>query len=464
MAGKYFILQKVTDFAPGYFENTAMEGGSVQLGRISQNFSSNGTYTSPPFACEGFFGLIPSWNADTPPGTTVEMQVRVSTDGRWSHWFSFGTWSPYISRASVPQQQDDIALVREEHLFLKDGCPAADTVQMRVLLHTTNLCVTPRVRLLGVSTNATLKMGQEPPAFERTLTLPSYSAHTRDPAIADSITSLTTVVMMMNRWGIDLLPEEVARIAYDTAAGNFSNLSFLCAAAGCFGFTCQVGYAGISTLKRQVWLGNAIGARVQYRAQALGSEDPGLAGEEDASLPPLIEGASYSSKGHLVAVHGFATEKGVKTVILSDPASESDSKVVRHVPLSSFVKMYTGIAIFLQPGPPHAGRDAPGRKLAQLVIQDNTLRLLDGAEEILPAKLDSVNTGPVTMCYTLSDGVAYASAAQRKFYYPTRDEAGHLRFDSTAAAGRRMTFYLFTSSGRNWVAEKQIDPIITKKG
>lgn len=459
MAGRYFILHKVTDFAPGYFENTAMEGGGVQLLGLLQSSSGSGigTYTSPPFACEGFFGLVPSWNASTPDGTTVEMQVRVSADGRWSHWFSFGVWSPYISRASVPQQEDDIAYVGEEHLFLKDGMPAADTVQMRVILQTTSPGISPRLYMMAVSTNATMQKGQELAAFSRSLILPSYSAHTRDPAIADSISSLTSLVMMMNRWGIDLLPEEFARIAYDTAAGHFGNLAFLCAAAGCFGFMCNVGYTNLATVKRQVWLGNAVAVRVQYRAQALGAE-PGAKSEEyDENLPPLLEGATCNSKGHLVAVHGFVANNGEEMVVLSDPASESDAKVVRHVPLSSFVKMYTGIAVFLRPGAQNADREAPKRRLCQLAIEKNTLRLVHGKEEILPARLAYANAEPFTMCYTLSDDVAYASAAQRKFYYPTRDEAGKIRFDHAAAKGRRMTFYLISSNGKHWVAEKQID-------
>lgn len=456
MAGKYFILQQVTDFAPGYFENTAMEEGSIQLGRNGRSYTTSGTYTSPPFTCEGFFDLLPSWNADVPPGATVEMQVRVSADGRWSHWFSFGVWSPYISRASIADQEDEIAEVRREHLTLKEGNPAADVVQMRVLLHTADPAVTPLVHMLAVSSDSASKIGQEPPAYDRVLSLPSYSAHTRDPAIADSIISATALVMMMNRWGVDRLPEEVARVCYDSAAGNFSNLAFLCAGVGSYGFRCQVGYAGISVLRRHVWLGRAVAARVQYRARALGEEETGHE-DEDASLPPLIEGARYNSKGHLVAVHGFTVEDGVETVVLSDPASESDAGVVRHIPFASFTKMYTGIAVFMEPGPPLAGRDRPRRRLARLEVEGCTLRLMDGDEEIVPARLESVNLAPATMCYTLGDGVAYASAAQRSFYYPTRDEDGAVRFDRAAAAGRRMTFYLFGTGGRSWVAEKQIE-------
>ncbi len=457
MAGKYFILEDVTDFGPGYFENTVLEPDGVQLARAGGSYQKSGSYTSPPYNCEGFFALIPSWNADVPPGTSVEMQARVSADSRWSHWFSFGTWSPYISRASHPLQQDDIAMAAEENLSIKEGCPAADIVQLRVLLHSAGGEATPRVHMLAISTNATSKYGQSPPAFGRVLHLPGYSARTRDPAIADSITSLTALVMLMNRWGADLLPEEMARICYDSAAGNFGNLSFLCAAAGCYGFRCQVGYRGIEALRRQVWLGYAACARVQYRAQALGGQETVDGVLDGPGLPPLIDGAGMSTPGHLVAVHGFSTEKGVETVTFSDPAFERDEDVLRTVPLISFAKMYTGLAIFLRPGPPTAGTSAPVRRLGQLVIEGSSIRLLDGEEEIAPARLDSPSLAPATVCYTLSDGIAYASAAQRRFYYPQRDENGTLRFDAAAATGRRMTLYVLGIGGRSWVAEAQIE-------
>lgn len=457
MAGKNFILEDMADFAPGYFENTVMEADGVQLGHTGQGYHQSGTYTSPPYACEGFFALIPSWNAEVPPGTSVEMQVRVCAGGKWSCWFSFGVWSPYRENASQPVQQDELALVEEENLNVKEGSPAADTAQMRVWLHSNSSDATPRIHLLAISTNATSKYGRQPPAFGRVLQLPGYSARTRDPAIAGSITSLTTLVMMMNRWGTDLLPEEMARISYDSAAGNFSNVAFLCAAAGCYGFHCHAGYSGMADLRRQVWLGRAVAARVQYRAQALGEQEAPAGDEDDTTLPPLLEGASVSTPGHLVAVHGFSTEDGVEMILFSNPAAEHDEDVVQRVPFSHFAKMYTGLAVFLRPGPVGAGKSAPRRKPAQLVIEENTVRLLDGREEIVPAKLDSVGLSPATVCYTLSDGIAYASAAQRRFYYPKRDESGALRIDRAAAANRRMTFYVFGPAGRNWVAEKQME-------
>lgn len=453
MAGKFFLLHQVTDFAPGYFENTAMEDGCIQLVQSSGSFLLSGTYTSPPFASESFFNLIPSWNADTPRQTSVEMEVRISAAGQWSQWFSFGLWSPFIARASLPRQTDKIAEVRKGSLSLVEGCPAADIVQMRVTLRTENPEKTPKIRLLSVSTNAASKIGQEKPAFARCLKLPSYSAQTRDPAIAGSIASLTSLVMMMNRWGADLLPEEVARIAYDGQSGSFNNLTFLCAAAASFGFVCNASYNGIDALRREVWQGRAVAARVHYRAPELGDAEKRL--EDGTPLPPILESATHNSSGHLVVVHGFSYKNGTEYVTMSDPTAKTDSQVVQEIPVASFAKIYTGISIFLRPGATGAKRSAPKRKLATLSVENGTLRLYEDGRPLVPDQLDREGVAPATLCYTLSDGIAYASAAQHKFYYPVRDENGNIPFEH-AAAHRRITIYLIGSWGNNWVAEKDI--------
>lgn len=456
MAGKFFVLQRIADFAPGFFENTAVEEGSIQLGRHTQAeaYVQSGSYTSQPFYSEPFFSMVSSWNADTPPGTSVEMQVRVSADGRWSKWFSLGRWSPYIRRGSAPHDEDGIAAMEEETVSLAPGSPPADVAQLRILLQSEDGSNTPKVHLLAVSTNATQKMGQEPPAYEREFEMPAYSCQNRDPAIGGRMASVTSLTMLMNRWGADLLPEEVARAAYDTTAGHYGNLSFLCAVAGAYGFSSHVSYAGLAPLRREVWKGRAVGARIHYRA-------PSLAGEEeeetDRLLPPVMEGATRDSKGHMVVVHGFAKRGDTEVVVINDPLAPDDDTVQKEVPLSAFSKMYTGIALFLRRGVAGAGMAGPRRRLAKLTVHDNFLRLYNGDEELVPAKLAEEAFSPCTMCYTLSDGVAYASAAQQKFYYPTPDERGAVRFERALAAGRRMTFYLIGSQGGIWVAETFLD-------
>ncbi|NLW79288.1 MAG: hypothetical protein GXY32_07765 [Ruminococcaceae bacterium] len=453
MAGQFFELHKVTDFAPGIFENTAVENGSIQLGRRAGRHAERGVYTSVAFHSEAFFSLMPSWNADTPPGTTVEMQVRLSVEGKWSRWFSFGVWSPYIDHATPAPETGDLAQVERGTLSVLDGMPAATMAQLRVVLATEDTQHSPRVYRLAVATNAIKQLGQGAPAFARVLELPAYSCLNRDPAIAGRNASLTSLTMLMNRWGRDLLPEEVARLVYDFGAGHYGNLSFLCAAAGVYGFACTVTYAGLGALRREIWQGRALGARVRYRAPGLAEDGAPEAGA--GALLPVLEGATHSSSGHLVAVCGFVQRENQEYVVIHDPMAPASAAVRREIPLSRFREIYTGIALFLQPGPRGGGTDAPRRRHASIVFEEGTLRMLDEAgEELVPARLADGSLKPATLCYTLSDGVAYASAAQRKFYYPGLDTGHQVRFDATATAGNKLTLYLIGPRGQSWVAEK----------
>jgi hypothetical protein len=57
-----------------------------------------GRLTSP--VCETatrFDTLIPSWRATTPPGTWVELEVRVRSGGAWTRWFGMGVWASETS-------------------------------------------------------------------------------------------------------------------------------------------------------------------------------------------------------------------------------------------------------------------------------------------------------------------------------------------------------------------------------
>ena len=387
MAGRLFILQSVADFAPGYFENTAVEGSCVQLHSSAGAYPESGSYTSQSFSVEAFFSLIPSWNAEVPEGTAVEMQVRVATSGRWSKWFSFGRWSPYLGSESPKQQQDDIALVERDMLCLADGSPAADVVQMRLFMYSVDGKATPRLWLLGVSTNATKQMGQELRAFGRLLEVPSYSCQNRDPEISGRIAGVTSLTMLMNRWGRDLLPEEVARAAYDKV-GTYNNLAFLAAAAGIYGFSCHVGYTGMSVLRRQIWEGRCVAARVHYRSEAVPGEEEREALEGRVAAP--MQEQSDETGGHLVVVRGFVTRGEREVVVVNDPMAQSDDAVTSEIPLPLFAKMYTGLALFVQPRPGAAGLQWPRRRVGELVVQQDTL-LFSYGDKTLAQLLDAAS-------------------------------------------------------------------------
>ncbi len=464
MTKQLFILREIKDFASGAFENTAVENGGIRLGRRGSGHLPAGSYTTPPLTSEVFTEVVPSWNADTPRGTTVEVQARVSARGQWSEWFSFGRWSPFILRASPEISRDEMAQCDAEFLTVLPGRPAAEMVQLRVHLATEDPAVSPTVRLLAVSVNADVGREKGADEPERVLETPAYSCLVRDPAIAGWMAGATSLAMLMNRHGEDLLPEEVARAVYDKGAGKYSNLSFLCAVAGAYGYECYASFAGVETLWREVWCGNPVGALVRYHAPALspveGAEE-GDAPRRPADLPgeaPVLEGATVDSSGHIAVVRGLEKRGRETWVLLNDPLAPDDAATRREIPLARFEEIYAGLCLVLHKGPNGAGAAKPVREMAQLALEEGEIRLVLRGQQMVPGPFTREDYTRSTLCYTVSGPVLYASAAQRKFYYPYPDENGALHFDAGGAHNRRLVFYRIGPLADTVVGEKAIPP------
>ncbi len=50
----------------------------------------------------GLSEVIPSWNADTPAGTWIELQARVKIGERWSAWYNMGIWATRFQHDRAP--------------------------------------------------------------------------------------------------------------------------------------------------------------------------------------------------------------------------------------------------------------------------------------------------------------------------------------------------------------------------
>lgn len=461
MKQNHFVLKTVADFAPGAFENTAVEDGSIQLGRSGISFILSGCYTSPVLHVGSFLSMLPSWNASTPKGTAVEVQGRIGAGFKWSRWFSFGKWSPFIDRASTEFDEDEIGEIETEYLKTAKGHSPAENAQIRIFLYTEDEKISPKVHLLAANFRCVRKEKEEEVTGERLLEIPAYSSLVRDPSLGSRIMSVTSLCMLMNRWGEDVLPEEVARAMYDSQSGRYGNLAFLTAIAGSYGFECYTKEMTLNALRKEIRIGNAVGVVVQYRAPSISEDAEAEILPEDKALPEL-EGAVADSHGHVAVLRGFIREKGEDFVVLNDPLTSQNSDVVRKIPLEKFENLYKGTALILHRGTTGAGEDRPVRRIADVMISENKqeLFLTKKGSILLEGYNDPVFS---TSCYTIADGVAYASAAQKRFYYSTIDESGFLKFDNKAAAGKRITVYLIGSRGLTWIGEKRIEKIIPEQ-
>mgnify|MGYP000033321063 FL=1 len=255
--------------------------------------------------------------------------------------------------------------------------------------------------------------------------------------------------MLMNRWGEDLLPEEVAHANYDyTYAGN-GNWSFTTAIAGCYGYECYVAFADIAGLKKEIKNGFACGVSVHYADTPEHAEERGL---------PLLEGTTGCTDGHLMVVRGFETgEDGTEYVLVNDPYAPGDAAAQRRYRLDQFAHAWGGVAYFIH-GKDGARAVAPPERvtgeLRRTEIAGEYALFLRGERKSLATDFcekDGLCTD--TVCYTVQDGHAYATTAHKRFYYTNVSQAGNVLLDTAAMpAGTRITAYIIGELGCMTVA------------
>jgi uncharacterized protein YvpB len=361
------LFTSVGDFENGLHEGTVVVpvgNGAITL----KDGAATGTYTSPEIETKPFEYLILSWNAHTPEGTYIEIEGRVhgGTDGnrKWSSWLSWGYWSSHAftgpdgkvmlsGSAPASKASDPIAKVATDELIvIGTSGETADKFQYRVILHgpdgqagtgETN----PKVLLVASTIRNTLKGQEIPVAYEedgpdltkldKDLDVPMYSQMVRDPKIASSICSPTSVAMALGYHGVHISPEQAAWGVNDYKAPMFGNWPFNTAFAAANGFTAYVQY-GVSAegkdpwyaVKQEINAGNPVVVSVRYRK-------PGYEGRTE----PEVENVPINyTAGHLVLIRGFTWKDGKEYVIVNDSASAKNEEVRRLYPADQFFEAW----------------------------------------------------------------------------------------------------------------------------
>lgn len=324
--GNLFIKSTPGDFnvAEAVFDNVEVASngdGAIVLKAGTQS----GVYTSNSLSTSPFNKLVLSWNSDTPAGTSIQIQARValSSNGQWSDWLSWGTWGTSIRSGSGTGVTDDaVAKVDVDTLVVKSG-QTASKIQYRIILNSDRAGVTPTLRLVSGALRNTAqginKVYPDNPDLSNlsVLDVPKLSQMVRDPAIADSICSPTSVSMVLNYYGTAIQPEQAAWGVYDYNYEDFGNWPFNTAYAASFGYRAYVDYSTIDGLKREIANGNPAIVAVAYKNSA----------NVGGNLP-VIDGAPIAStNGHLIVVCGFTRENGTDYIIINDPAASNNEGV-----------------------------------------------------------------------------------------------------------------------------------------
>ncbi len=264
--------------------------------------------------------VVPSWHADTAPGTWIEVLVRAEVAGhdvaRWTRWYNLGVWSlDEARRRSVEEQADEDGKVATDTLLLSQMSQA---LQWRVVLH---------------------GHGQQSPALGSVaLAIEPGPAHLTDdsaPAAVDPLPvpelsqmvypgggpvwcSPTALTMLLGYWYDRTKSSSLARFAdpqsvlevvapavYDPVYDGTGNWPFNTAFAAAHGLEAYVlQLRGLPDMQRLLETGVPMAASIRFGR-----------GELDGTP----QGYTHTS-GHLLVVVGL-TQAG--DVIVNDPRADS---------------------------------------------------------------------------------------------------------------------------------------------
>jgi len=337
------------DFAAGTSAGVALSGDAVTIaspvGQLTYTDPVKGTtatyeygaWTSPRIS-PGFAGTeaIPSWTADTPGGTWIQVEMRGVTElGTTTKWYNLGRWAAgdgQIFRTSVPTQGDS------------DGAVAVDTYvaaagrgwtawELRVtLFRPAGTVDTPVLRTVGAVTSRLPDPGKitasTPQAAQAVvLDVPRYSQEIHIGEYpqwdngGENWCSPTSTSMVLSYWGTGPTPDEYAWVdpSYadpwvDHAARHTYDYSY----AGCGNWPFNTAYAGRYGL-------NGLVTRLRSFNEAERFIAAGIPLILSASFKKgEIPGLNYGTGGHIMVLAGF-TSAGQP--VMNDPFSPSNDTV-----------------------------------------------------------------------------------------------------------------------------------------
>ncbi len=321
-------------WAPAQLDNVALvqstETGIALVGGTRGSWTSTWMQTRFPFS-----QLIPSWSADTPAGSWIEVEVQARTAaGRETRWWRMGIWAygdETIRRTSVNGQSDADGVVETD--TFKTQAEKMTAYRARVTLsRSAAAAASPTLRRISAVVSDTRSYTPRYPS-------PRYSDRAMELAVGggEAWCSPTSTEMVVEFWNkrptsgelswvgphSDPQVDYAARFTFDAAYGGTGNWPFNTAYASRFGLSARVLQLGsLNDAERYILAGVPLVASISHARGAL----PGFLNND-------------GTNGHLLVIVGF-TASG--DVIANDPAATSDATVRRVYGREAFERAWIG--------------------------------------------------------------------------------------------------------------------------
>ena len=298
-----------------------------------------------------FSQLIPSWIADTPAGSWIEVEIQTrSAAGRETRWWRMGIWASgdeTIRRTSINGQSDADGVVETD--TFKTRAEKMTAYRARVTLSRSTATGAPpvlrRVYAVASDTRSYTPRYPSPRYTDRAmeLSVPRYSQEIHAGEFpqydggGEAWCSPTSTEMVVEYWNkrpsasdmawvgpyADPQVDYAARYTYDAAYRGTGNWPFNTAYASHFGLEARVVQLGsLNDAERFIVAGVPLIASISHA--------PG-------ALPGFLNNAGTS--GHLLVIVGF-TASG--DVIANDPAALSNATVRRVYGREAFERAWIG--------------------------------------------------------------------------------------------------------------------------
>lgn len=324
-----------------------------------------GTWTSGVYGTSFAFNqLVASWNATTPPGTWIQVEMKpLLDDGHWAKWYILGRWAYGDSdfhRTSVGQQGDRDGYVAIDTFVAKDHPAVAYQLRL-TLFRREGSTATPSVsRLSAVASNLTNQKNVFPSQTTMSgttvdLGVPQYSQeihHGEYPEFdngGEAWCSPTSTAMVVAYWGKSPTAAETswvnplfddpwvdytARYVYDYHYNGAGNWPFNTAYAAARGLVADVTQLhNLFEAEAFIKAGIPLVASIAFSSNKLAGAD------------------IKSTNGHLAVIEGF-TGDGTK-VIVNDPASPTNGDVKHYYDREQFERAWIpasgGIVYVIRP-------------------------------------------------------------------------------------------------------------------
>ncbi|HUQ00210.1 MAG TPA: C39 family peptidase [Aeromicrobium sp.] len=292
--------------------------------------------------------LVPSWNAVTPSGTWVRVEIRVRRGSTVGSFDTLGHWASgtsTIHRSSSTTQADDLASVSVDTLRSRDGAFDAWQIQVTLLRKKGSTASPVVASVSGIAAAYATKTLSSTSATTMTTTkvlnVPTYSQmihrdeFTQYAGGGEAWCSPTTTSMLLRYRGSgptsgeyafashyrDPWVDHAAVNSYDYRYTSTGNWSFTMAYAGRYADAYVTRVGSLRDAEAFIRAGIPLGAAIAF-------------GSGQLTGAPL-----NSTSGHIVAVVGF-TSGG--DVVVNDPAASSDSSVRRTYRRGQFERAWLG--------------------------------------------------------------------------------------------------------------------------